>query len=299
MVRKACKERQSLALNVVAQHFGHLSHRLCEIVASKGPVSLDDIVAFSVDPTIGRNASMVCRSSKFIIGEGGAQVAALTRKEVGTCLYILQEHGIIFSYQYEAPHDPGNRSLGEISLFEFDCDCTLLWLHFAEYVTIVETKVSRQTGNEETGALAGRILSMVGSAGISFGALVQEDMFVNEPQESVVSAWTSLIDLGIIVEGHSDCTDAGATGSRNTRKRKATGSPSSTVRRKKTAGGTYGVAIDASIRRVLHIGRIHMFFRHNACLEYIEHSQMGLGADYESVPLVVEVYKAFLNLAAG
>ena len=162
VTQKASKHRKLVALNLVAQYFGYQCHRVCEIVNAKGPVSHSEIVSFCKDPGVGRNTSLVSRASKYTIGCGEAQVVSLTEKEVGTCLWILIEHGVIYSYQYsEDGISP------EKSLFEFDADAMLLWLHFPEYITIVAETITKKKGGEY-GEIAGSILSIMRSAGCTY-----------------------------------------------------------------------------------------------------------------------------------
>ena len=66
----AYQARKSLALNAIADYFGHQCHRVCEILSSKAPVTFDRIVQYSTDASFGRNTSLVSRGSRYIIGDG-------------------------------------------------------------------------------------------------------------------------------------------------------------------------------------------------------------------------------------
>ena len=257
VTEKASKHRKLVALNLVAQYFGYQCHRLCEIVAAKGPVTHSEIISLCKDPSVGRNTSLVSRASKYTIGCGEAQVVALTEKEVGTCLWVLIDHGVIYSYQYpEDGSSPGK------CMFDFDTNSILLWLHFPEYIAAVTEEATNELG-AGVGKTTGNILSIMRAAGCTYEAALKRhhEAKMGSKVKSFKSAWDFLAGRGFIVKA-----DVQSTGS-------------------------------STPHHVVHVGRIHLQLRHKMCLDYVNHAQIGRKNNGENVSSVVEVYRAFLMCA--
>jgi hypothetical protein len=300
----AYQARRTLALNTIADYFGHQCHRVCEIISSKAPVTFDRIVKFSSDASFGRNSSLVSRGSRYVIGDGDGQILSMTREEVAKCLAILIHHGIVYSYCSDntVPSSlSGKLNMADsIPLYEIEYNNAILWLHMPVYTMQVAQQVRKlHQGNAEVGNMAGYIVSHVSTGGSTHD---QAFKFLNTHDADTFNlAWETIVNKKFIVpwkigvEDYNDdnnvsngnCITMNGVLMNNTSKAKNSGAIDLTDDNINNDSTYY----------MLDIRRINILLRHKVCLDYVISSKIGAKKQHISESIVQEVYKAFLKVA--
>lgn len=301
----AYQARKSLALNAIADYFGHQCHRVCEILSSKAPVTFDRIVQYSTDASFGRNTSLVSRGSRYIIGDGDGQILQMTKEEVAKCLSTLIHHGVVFSYCSNDVIASKKNKAGNVPLFDIEYDNAILWLHMPVYTMQVVQEVSTaHEGDLKVGKMAGYIISHISTGGSTRGLTYKFLNHAQKDKEIFNLAWETIVNNEIIIPWKADNNDEeieytmGNPYNNNIMDgimdRSNNSSSSSSIN---SSAKSKNMAENDHIYYMLDTRRINVLLRHKVCLDYIKSSKIGAKKQHISESIVGEVYKAFLKVA--